>query len=273
MSRSRAVPRPDVDATINSGQVFLWERHDGDWFGVDGQRVIRAGPLEPGFFRQDDDILRILGEISRDATVARAIRQSPGLRLLRQDPFQCCVSFIASSNSNIPRIRGSLQRLCRRFGKRARSHGREFFLFPTPGRLAGASTGELRACGLGYRAEFVGRAAACVRDGEIDLEALRSSKYHAARDELVRIPGVGGKVADCILLFSLDKLEAFPLDRWMIRVLGKYYPGRFDAGGPSLTRKRYDKLHERTAGHFGQYAGYAQQFLFKMERDLARKGW
>ncbi len=283
---SRSEPRApggiSVHDTINSGQVFLWERHGGSWFGVDGQDVLRVGGEPPviesasgrggEFFRSDDDIPGILSSIGRDGVVRGAVERFAGLRLLRQDPFQCYISFIASSNSSIQRIKGCLRRICRRYGRRTEFCGREFFLFPTPEEIAGCGIPGLAECGLGYRAEFVRQASGDVVDGRVDFGLLKKASYRRAKEVLVRTPGIGDKVADCIMLFSLDKLESFPLDRWMIRILEKYYPD-ISLGGRALTPRRYDELHRKVVEHFGPYAGYAQQFLFKMERELHRKGW
>ena len=112
-----------------------------------------------------------------------------------------------------------------------------------------------------------------VLDGKIDFDFLKKIDYHTAKEELTKVFGIGNKVADCILLFSLEKLEAFPLDRWMLRILQKYYSKEFQISTKTLTEKTYDQLHENIVEHFGSYAGYAQQFLFKMERDIYKKKW
>lgn len=269
----------DVGASINSGQVFLWERHGGCWYGVDGQDVLRvSGSGRTGslsgrrrdLFRSGDGIGRVLRSISGDASVARAVREYPGLRILRQDPFQCMVSFIASSNSSIQKIRSSLSLLARRLGEGAEYDSREFFLFPEPGRIARAPARELLRCGFGYRARYIREAARAVERGRVDLGALAGAGYGEARDALCAVPGIGEKVADCVMLFSLEKLEAFPLDRWMMRVLARH--GAFRISG-ALTPRRYRDLHESLVAHFGPYAGYAQQFLFKAEREQSQGGW
>ena len=281
----------DADDTIDSGQVFLWERAGEGracrWVGIDGQAVVGVrcgagqGPAAASsvrgraasMLRAGDDVRRILGSICADRTVRGAVRRYPGLRLLRQDPFQCLISFVASSNSSIPNIRSSLRRLCLRYGRAARFGGASYRLFPTPEALAGADDAGLAACSLGYRAGYVRAAAEAVRSGQVRLERLRRrAGYCEAMDALLAVPGVGQKVADCVLLFSLDKLEAFPIDRWTTRVLERRYPGMFSTGQP-LTRRRYERVHGEVAGHFGPYAGYAQQFLFKAERDAAGGRW
>lgn len=273
----------NVPDTINSGQVFLWKRGDGGvWRGVNGEDVLEvdeeAGESSldeagRGFFRLDDDYGGILREISRDGAVGRGVRRYGGLRLLRQDPFQSYISFVVSANSGIPSIRTRLERLCARFGRRAETGRGSVRLFPSPGALAGASQAELLGCGLGYRARLVKAAAEHVRGGRIDLGSLRGAGYGAAQGELLGVPGIGRKVADCIMLFSLERLDAFPLDTWILRALDEFYPGGFSTGGRSMTGRRYDVLHGEAVGRFGRYAGYAQQFLFKLIRDQNRMGW
>ncbi len=282
-SKSLIVKELNIQKTINSGQVFLWEEFDDSWYGIDGQNVIKVKKkpvvllsstnCEYSFFRFDDNVDEIFDEISHDSIVKSAVRNFSGLRLLRQDPFQCFISFIISSNSNIQNIKNSLQKICKKFGSKIEFDGKEFFLFPSPEKLANTSISELKKCGLGYRAKFVKQASKSVVTKKIDFRELRDMDYQSAKENLLQVFGIGNKVADCILLFSLEKLEAFPLDRWMIKILEKYYPYRFRLNGKSLTEKKYNELHEEIVNYFGQNAGYAQQFLFKMERDLHNKKW
>ena len=272
----------NFDYSINSGQVFLWKKIDAKWYGIDGKRVLvlenaqkfkKNMKYETDFFRLDDNFEKISNDLKNDNYVRNALKMFPGLRLIRQNPFQCYISFIVSSNSNIPNIKSRLQNLCKTFGSRKIVDGREFFLFPEPSDLANASVLDIKKCGLGYRAKAVKTASLSVLDGKIDFDFLKKIDYHTAKEELIKVFGIGNKVADCILLFSLEKLEAFPLDRWMLRILQKYYSKEFQISTKTLTEKTYDQLHENIVEHFGSYAGYAQQFLFKMERELYKKKW
>ena len=272
----------NFDYSINSGQVFLWKKIDAKWYGVDGKRVLvlenaqkfkKNMKYETDFFRLDDNFEKISNDLKNDNYVRNALKMFPGLRLIRQNPFQCYISFIVSSNSNIPNIKSRLQNLCKTFGRRKMVDGKEFFLFPEPSDLANASVLDIKKCGLGYRAKAVKTASLSVLDKKIDFDFLKKIDYHTAKEELIKVFGIGNKVADCILLFSLEKLEAFPLDRWMIRILQKYYSKEFQISTKTLTEKTYDQLHENIVEHFGSYAGYAQQFLFKMERDIYKKKW
>jgi len=272
----------NFDYSINSGQVFLWKKIDTKWYGVDGKRILvlenaqkfkKNMKYEADFFRLDDNFEKISNDLKNDNYVRNALKMFPGLRLIRQNPFQCYISFIVSSNSNIPNIKSRLQNLCKTFGRRKIVDGKEFFLFPEPSDLANASVLDIKKCGLGYRAKAVKTASLSVLDRKIDFDFLKKIDYHTAKEELTKVFGIGNKVADCILLFSLEKLEAFPLDRWMLRILQKYYSKEFQISTKTLTEKTYDQLHENIVEYFGSYAGYAQQFLFKMERDIYKKKW
>ncbi len=272
----------NLENTINSGQVFLWTKQKEFWYGINGQDILKINNLgkiisysnkKYDFFRNIDDIKEIIKSISKDKTTKIAVKKYLGLRLIRQDPFQCFISFIVSSNSNIQKIKSSLEKISIKFGKKIQFDNKEFYMFPEPKKIANATIQEIQNCGVGYRAKFIIDAAKMVESRQIDFEYLKKSNYQDAKDMILTVPGIGNKVADCILLFSLDKLEAFPLDRWMIRILKKYYLEKFELETKSITEKQYNTLHEKIVKHFGPYAGYAQQFLFKMERENYQKKW
>ena len=140
-------------------------------------------------------------------------------------------------------------------------------------RAAKASIDEIKACGVGYRAPFIKEAAKMVVSKKINFEYLEKCDYQEAKKNICLVPGIGNKVADCIMLFSLNKLEAFPLDTWIIKILEKYYSNEFKIETKTITIKQYDMLHEKIVNYFGPYCGYAQQFLFKMEREMYGKKW
>ena len=272
----------DVDNSINSGQVFLWEKQGSDWYGIDGQDVLKINKngviksirnLKTDFFRKNDNMQEIIKSISKDKTVKKAVKEYEGLRLFRQDPFQCLISFIISSNSNIQKIKNSLEKITKKFGKKVKIQNKEFFLFPEPEKIAKATIDEIKSCGVGYRAPFIKEAAKMIVLKKIDFEYLKKCDYYEAKKNICLIPGVGNKVADCIMLFSLNKLESFPLDTWMIKILEKYYSKEFKIETKTITQKQYELLHEKIVNHFGPYCGYAQQFLFKMERENYNKKW
>ena len=272
----------DIDNSINSGQVFLWEKQGSDWYGIDGQDVLKINKngviksirnLKTDFFRKNDNMQEIIKSISKDKTVKKAVKEYEGLRLFRQDPFQCLISFIISSNSNIQKIKNSLEKITKKFGKKVKIQNKEFFLFPEPEKLARATIDEIKSCGVGYRAPFIKEAAKMVILKKIDFEYLKKCDYHEAKKNICLVPGIGNKVADCIMLFSLNKLESFPLDTWMIKILEKYYSKEFKIETKTITQKQYELLHEKIVNYFGPYCGYAQQYLFKMEREKNDKKW
>ena len=184
-----------------------------------------------------------------DEALRTAYAFSRGIRILAQDPWETLCSFILSQNNNIPRIRKIIASLCERFG--APIAGTPFYAFPTAERLAEAGMEGLAEIRCGFRAKYVADAAARVASGALDLEALRKQSYETAKAALMTVYGVGAKVADCVLLFSLGFYEAFPVDVWVKKVIAKYYGEGFDGR------------------RFGAYAGVAQQYLFYYERSLS----
>jgi N-glycosylase/DNA lyase len=197
-----------------------------------------------------------------------AVANCRGLRLLRQDPWECLASFILSSTKQIVQIRQIVSLLCERFGEActvepaARTDsatGRTLqFAFPTAERLAACSEVELRDCKMGFRAPSLLKAARRIAEGKFDLEKIRSLDYAAARAELMTLRGVGGKIADCVLLFAYGFDSAFPVDVWVERALQQlYFPRR---------RASHKRLLNFAATHFGPHAGYAQQYLFHYMR-------
>jgi len=272
----------NIDNSINSGQVFLWEKNGTDWYGINGQDILKINKngviksilnSKTNFFRKNDNMQEIIKSISKDETVKKSVKQYEGLRIFKQDPFQCMISFIISSNSNIQKIKNSLEKISKKFGKKVKIQNKEFFLFPKPEKLANASIEEIKKCGVGYRAPFIKQASKMIVLKKINFKYLEKCDYQEAKKNICLIPGVGNKVADCILLFSLNKLEAFPLDTWMIKILEKYYSNQFNIETKTITKKQYQILHEKIVNYFGPYCGYAQQFLFKMERENYNKKW
>lgn len=262
--------------TLTCGQAFRWHKR-GEWFtGVIGKNVIlvreNAGVLEASttaaidiiedYFRHDDNFDAILCELRKDIVLTRAMNKFSGLRLLRQDPWECVVSYVCSIASNIPKITYSIETMSERFGERMEYGGETFFSFPDVDSLARVRVRDLERCGLGFRARYVSLLAKILEKERIDLASLRRCGFEEAREELIALPGVGEKVADCVCLFSLDKLEAFPIDRWIRRIMVEEY----------LHSKLSDaRVREYAKGRFGKYAGYAQEYLFAYSRTLRFK--
>lgn len=266
----------------------MWERYDRRWYGVNGERIIRISVVngkyeityfpdlssyEDDYFRSDDNIAEIFSEISREPFVAELLKAYPGLRLLRQHPFQCLISFICATNSTIPAIRASLIRLCRTLGKEVMIDGNKFYTFPDPAALANSTIKQLRSCSVGYRAPAIKETSCSVFDGSIDLQSLRRVGYEQARERLLTLSGVGHKVADCVMLFSLDKLDAFPVDVWIHRALAANYRALVRNLPNKLSPRQYEIVSSSVRNYFGRYAGYAQQFLYYYIRNQAGRTW
>ena len=264
----------DLDATMTSGQVFAWARYENGWGGVLDRRWvklesssdgIRATTNEPqpnwlwltGFLQSDVNLNEVLATFpANDPHLHTALATCRGLRLLRQDPWECLASFILSSTKQIAQIRQIVRLLCERHGEpvRAPAGQNPAFTFPTVARIASLTETELRTCKMGFRAKYLLSAARRVTMGELALEAIRQMPLEAARDELMKLPGVGEKIADCVLLFAYGFPAAFPVDVWVTRALSEFYfRGR---------RTRPEQLRRFASRHFGPNSGYAQQYLF-----------
>ena len=282
----------DLESTVNSGQVFLWEKLGTAWYGIHGDCVVKFSTRQhdrvPEFetfpeknnigetlFRLDDDSSSMLVEIAKDPLMNRLITLYPGLRLMRQDPVQCILSFVCASNTNIPMIKRMLGMLAKKYGQKMIIEGdKEFNTFPSVQKIHNASEAELRNCGLGYRAKAIKAAAAAITEGLLDMEYLRKADYDRAKTELLKVYGIGPKIADCIMLFSLEKLDAFPIDIWIARALASHYSWM---SGNKLSEKltcyQYSEISKSARSYFGRYAGYAQQFLYYHMRQDAGKKW
>ena len=231
----------NIHSTINSGQYFLWEKRNNSWYGTYEDSILkitlpenkdnstyeydsfpRIENWQQSVFRLDDKYDEIIDEISRkDKVVENITKKYIGLRIMRQKPIQCIISFLCSSNNNIPRIRFILLNLSRKFGKKIEWNNNTFYTFPTLKTLSTISQSELLHCGFGYRAEYVRKTVQTIVDQKIDMQLLKDSDYSKSKQEILKLSGVGEKIADCILLFSFDKVEAFPMDTWIIKLLQK----------------------------------------------------
>lgn len=276
MSTRLGIPHLDLDQTLGCGQTFRWRRTgDGVWRGpigdrlvtvrVDGDRLYADSTPDCGdlrarvltYFRGGDDVARIQRELSKDPVIARGARAVRGLRIVKMDEWECLASYTLATYANIPRISGMIERL-------AANHGDPIadgvHAFPTIEQMREVPVDGLRACGLGYRAEYL--AGICEEVGEDDIDDMRRMTDAELRGALLELPGVGDKVADCVALFGFGRLSAFPIDVWMERALVRLYG----------VKGSYPKLREFAAQRFGRYAGYAQEYLYYNERGLSRNG-
>lgn len=248
----------DLRQTFQCGQCFRWrESGDGSFRAIAAGKLITA--METGgeiviesahtrrFLESYFDLGTDYGEykkrFSADPTLKTACERSAGIRILRQEPFETLISFIISQNNNIPRISGIIDRLCESFGESVEGG----FAFPTAKRLRGITPDDLAPLRAGFRARYIADAVSRVNSGEVDFAEIDALPLEPARERLKRIVGVGDKVADCVLLFAFHKLDAFPKDVWVKRVMAEYYP----SGLPSCVKGA---------------EGVAQQYLFDFIR-------
>jgi N-glycosylase/DNA lyase len=275
-----------LDVTLCCGQVFRWDKKSDWWYGVAGDKAFKVRLVGEGleycnvkasfverYFSLDIDLRKIADAINKDAHIAKAIEAYWGLRIIRQEPWECLISYICATYKSIPAIRHMLNNMAKRFGEKAILDGNEFFTFPSCEALSRATEEELKACGLGYRAKYVQQTSRRIRETSFDLDALRNLPYAEAKKALMEFPGVGAKVADCVLLFSLGKTESFPVDVWVKRVMLNHYIDKLGNGygerllaHKSLGSGDYEKLNAFGRSYFGEYAGYAQEYLYHYER-------
>ncbi|MBI5686934.1 MAG: hypothetical protein HZC54_17840 [Verrucomicrobia bacterium] len=260
--------------TLECGQAFRWRRlGDGGYEGVVGRAVVRAAQTgniltltgAPArtlahYFQLHEDLAAIVRTFPDDPHMRRAVAFGRGMRLLRQEPWECLASFICSSAKQFVQICQVVDSLCRALGEPFEAGGRNEFAFPAAGAVARATHGQLWACKMGFRAKNLLAAARLVDSGRVRLETISAMDYPRAVEELMKLPGVGPKVADCALLFGWGRQEAFPIDVWIERALRRLY----FASQRHVTRRRLVEFHR---SYFGPYAGYAQQYLFHYVRN------
>jgi N-glycosylase/DNA lyase len=239
----------DTYLVQSSNQIFsLYQKGDFLFYeGVEKSFLIH-------FFRLDEDLNSILKEIDRDPVIHQAIHRYRGLRLIRQDPWECLISFLCSSAKAIPHIRSMIEALCKSIGKKILYGNYMGYGFPEPRCLADPL--QLESVRAGFRTTYLVKACQCIdRD---QLLGLKDLSYWEARKRLMILSGGGKKIADCTLLYSLDFLEAFPIDTWIKKGLQKVY-----FGGRRVGEK---KMEEFVSNHFGSHAGYAQLYLYHFWR-------
>lgn len=275
----------DLGATLNSGQAFRWEPSGSGsgWEGVVAGRWVELESLvdgirarvvvDPGdwgwlvrYLQLEVDMDRVLASFPEDPVLGAAVRRHRGLRLLRQDPWECLASFVLSSTKQIVQIRQIVREVCQRYGEPVRvptGHAPEW-AFPKAMVMAGVTEEALRECRMGFRARYLLGTAQAVAGGQVDLGVLSGGSLGQARAVLMTLPGVGRKIADCVLLFGLGFDRAFPVDVWVMRALREGY----FAGEQVSTPRLLAWLENR----FGPWAGYAQQYLFHRARLAGRRG-
>ena len=276
----------DLDFSLCCGQVFRWRKINGWWYGVVGEKVVKISQCKnelkfenisadfvQHYFGLNDDLEEIKGCIGKDDYTQKALHRFNGLRLVRQVPWECLISFICATYKSIAAIELMLKKLSIKYGEKKVFDGLDFYTFPAIEKLVKASENELRECGLGFRAKYVQATTEKIYNEKINLDKLQSLSYLEARKVLLEFLGVGLKVADCVLLFSLEKMEAFPVDVWIKRVILTHFANYFPdllvkkmQSHTSLTNGEYEKIGAFARNYFGAYAGYAQEYLYHYKR-------
>jgi len=271
-----AAPEFNLAITLASGQVFHWIPQGAGYAGAidmtpayveqKGDRLFTTAEpaLVARYFALDHPLAEIYGSFPTDPVMAAALEHCRGLRIIRQPAWECLATFITSSMKQVAHIAQISHTLRARYGQPLPGPGRPFG-YPSPARLAALQEEELRACALGYRARTLLKTARMIASGEVDLEATRSLPDDKARMELCRLAGVGEKVANCVLLFAYERVQAFPIDVWIDRVLRENY---FSGKRKKVTARSVRDFSQK---YFGEFGGYAQQYLFHHARTARRK--
>ncbi len=268
----------NLQATLACGQVFHWrERGGGSWEGLIGESLAVVGQGPSGelqvlagredsvrnYLAMDHDLEAVYRGFPSDSTMGAALEFCRGLRIIRQPEWECLATFITSSMKQVAHIRQMSFALRQQFGRKVA--GTDWLAYPTAAALASATEDDLRGCGLGYRAKYLRGTAQRVAEGSADLAAWRKLPDSELRTALSTLPGVGRKVANCVMLFGYERLAAFPVDTWIARILQRTYW----RGGKKPTPLQ---LEQNLAERFGPQAGYAQQYLFHHARSTEGRG-
>jgi len=267
----------NLKETLTSGQTFRFTETEIDGFKgflgyvenyfikvyqKDNSLVIYSNNNDPlywqSYFNLDVDFDEILESISRDNLVKEAMTHYDfGIRLIKQNLFETIITFLCSQNNSIPNITRIINNLCMTYGEKITYEDMEYYAFPTVESLSNADLDTLKQCKTGYRNEYILNSSKAILNKEIDLDNIINLNTDDAKVELMKLHGIGPKVADCILLFSLRKYDAFPTDVWVKKIMQQKY---------NVESKNEKNKREKGREIFGPYAGYAQQYLFHYYR-------
>lgn len=264
---------------FDCGQCFRWnEEPDGSYIGVASKKAARISKIHEdvyiygaeiedadfwiSYLDLNRDYKRIKEVLSKDKILKEAIKHGEGIRILNQEIFETIISFIISANNRIPMIKRAVENISKKFGKEIIFDNKTYYAFPSPEELKNATVENLKDCGCGFRAEYIVETTRQILNGNVDLSEIKNMSTDKAHKELMNFKGIGPKVADCILLFSMGKHDAFPVDVWVKRVMQHFYL----APDVSLA-----KIREYGRNTFGEYSGFAQQYLFYYVRELKGK--
>lgn len=269
-----------INQIAHSGQAFRWnEDENGNCTGVAYGKVISISQesdetiisginqneyetIWENYFDLKRDYSKVIKALNgKDENLDKAIIYGNGIRILNQDLWEMIISFIISGNNNIPRIKKSIEAISEKYGDFIEEfNGKRYFSFPTPEQLSLATVSDLRECGVGYRDSYIFKTTKAIVEKQVDLDLIKEMNITEARKELKKLTGVGDKVADCILLFSCSKTNAFPVDTWVKKILEEYY---------GFEKSKLKEVLEFANEYFGEYCGIAQQYLFYYIRSLS----
>lgn len=264
--------------TLECGQCFRWNKIDENtYIGVVKDRVLKVRQEGNKIFIKSDKeenlekVVRYYFDLDRDYeklekkivliddNIAKAVKNTSGLRNLNQDFFEVLISYIISANNNIPRISKSVNEISKRYGKEIEFEGQRYYLFPTPDELRDVTIDEFRECGVGFRDKYIYKTVEKINNKEIDLEQMQKLDTEKLKAALLSLMGVGPKVADCILLFSCARQEVFPIDVWVQRIMRRLYYNNEEVSKNEILRYARE--------NFGENAGIIQQHLFYNVRE------
>ncbi len=265
----------DLCQTFDCGQCFRWDKRDDGYIGIAFGKALKISQtgntltlfdtkksdwdnIWSEYFDMERDYGAIKTALSEDKVIKEAVTFGSGIRILNQEPFECLISFIISASNNIPRIKKIINSLCTSFGEKITYSGEDFYTFPTAQRISKLTLEELSVIKAGFRDKYILNAAKAVANGQLDLECLKNASFEYAKSELLKLSGVGSKVAECALLFSLRKYSSFPVDVWIKRIMEYCY---FDG---EQTKEAVSAL---ARDKFGELGGFAQQYLFYWARE------
>lgn len=281
------------------GQCFRWNKEqDESYTGIVGNNILNVKKEQnyiiikglckdniqdvcTKYFDLETDYNKIKSELTNiDNNMKISIEYGSGIRILKQDPWEALISFIISANNNIPRIKGIIEKISKKYGKEIEWNNTKYYTFPTPEELSKASVKDLRLLGLGFRDTRVFETTKIINNKEVDLEKFEKiENINVLREELLKFPGVGPKVADCIMLFSMKKHEVFPIDVWVKRVMTELYLDELidkkqgkviNEQSKQLPEIKNQKILQLAESKFGKLAGIAQQYLFYWRRELEK---
>lgn len=266
----------DLYQVFSCGQCFRWNREEnGNYTGVAFGRVIEAEKKGNDLYLYNTDLqdfeniwadyfdlYRDYGDIKdnlkKDDILKKSVKYGSGIRILNQEPFETLISFIISSNNRIPMIKKVIENICEAFGKKILYKGKVYYTFPGLNELSEAEEEDFRSFKAGFRAKYIKNTIDIIKSGQLNLEEIKKMKSSDALSQMICFPGVGLKVADCIMLFSMKKTDSFPVDVWVKRAMNYFY----NSGDISLK-----KIREYAQEKFGDLAGFAQQYLFFYMRE------